>query len=273
MGAVLNGNYIILGGSTGTAVFRIDAGGADLAISRTGDHDGLGNHWFKDNGSYVLESKSNNGKVKVWKWGGDAAPAALGEVDVNGNNSGSVQALCFDPDNAAKAYFYCKLADGTGNGGNVYSVDLGNAALPKTTLFKFAKTVIQVSGRGGSAYYECPLTGLWTIEKQSAGADNYFVFSGSYSYTPSGGPATTVGAVFTVKNPPEGSTVGGSYTDSTTATPDSRVTEERFSAPWSTAVRTMKTFKSSGGDIYYAAKNYTANGTVSQYKLVLKQLD
>jgi hypothetical protein len=135
MGAVVNGDYIILGGNTGTAAFKIDASGDTLAVTKVDDSaDTTGNHWFKDNGSYVLESKSNTGKVKVWKWNGTSAPTAVGEVDVNGNNSGNVQALCFDPDNPATAYFYQKA--GT-DAGNVYSVDLSAQTLTKTTLFKF----------------------------------------------------------------------------------------------------------------------------------------
>jgi hypothetical protein len=270
MGAVVNGDYIILGGSAGTAVFKIDADGDSIAVSKAaGSADAVGNHWFKDNGEYVLESKSNTGTVKVWKWNGDDAPTAVGTVDVNGNNSGSVQALCFDPDNSAAAYFYQKAGPGTGN---VYSVDLSDPALAKTTLFSFPNVVIQVLGRGTSDYYQCGLTGLWTIEKQSDGADTYFAFSGSYSYTPNGGSPVTVGGVLTVKNPPAGGVVGGIYTSSSVAELDSRVTEERFAAPYGTAVRTLKTFKNSGGDIYFAAKNYTANG-VSYYKLVLEQIN
>jgi hypothetical protein len=135
--------------------------------------------------------------------------------------------------------------------------------------------VIQVSGRGGSAYYSCPLTGLWTIEKQKTGNDEYFVFSGSYSYTPSGGSAVTVGAVFTVKNPTTTDSFGGTYTDSSNGTADTtgKVTVETFTAPWGTAVRTLKTFKNSSGDVYFAAKNYTASGAASEYKLVLEKMN
>jgi WD40 repeat protein len=180
MGAVVNGNYIILGGSVGTAVFKINPD--TLAITKVENAaDTTGNHWFKDNGSYVLESKSNTGKVKVWKWNGTNTPAALGEVDVNGNNSGNVQALCFDPDDQKLAYFYAKAGN---NKGDVYQVDLSTSGLTKTTLFKFPQAVIQVSGRGSSAYYQCDLGSLWTIEKQKSGNDDYFAFSGSYSYTP-----------------------------------------------------------------------------------------
>jgi WD40 repeat protein len=273
MGVAVNGDFLLVGGSTGTAVFKIDSSGGSLALSRTAASDGAGNHWFKDNGSYVLESKSNTGTVKVWKWNGSAAPTAVGTVDVNGNNSGSIQALCFDPDDPAKAYFYCKLAAGTGNGGNVYSVNLGDPSLPKTLLFNFSHLVIQISGRGGSAYYDCPLTGLWTIEKQKSGQHDYFVFSGSYSYTPAGGSAATVGGVITVIDPPIGSTIGGAYTDSANAVLDERIIAEQFTSPWNTAIRTLKTFKNSSGEVYFAAKNYTANGAASNYKLVLKKLN
>ncbi|MDR2797857.1 MAG: hypothetical protein LBB80_05895 [Treponema sp.] len=274
MGAVVNGDYLILGGSMGTAVFKIDASGDTLAITKVADQDGTGNHWFKGNGSYVLESKSNTGKVKVWKWNGADAPIAVGEVDVNGNTNGNVQALCFDPDNPATAYFYCKLAAGTGNGGKVYSVDLSAQGLPKTELFSFSHWVIGVTSRGNPtpAYYDCPLTGLWTIEKQKAGNDDYFVFSGSYSYNNN---ATTVGAVFTIKNPKKEDNFGGTYTSDSNATLDTtgKVTVETFTAPWNTAVRTLKTFKSTSGDVYFAAKNYTASGAASQYKLVLEKMN
>jgi hypothetical protein len=223
----------------------------------------------------VLESKSN-GKVQVWKWNGADPPTVVGEVDVNGNNTGSIQALCFDPDDPAKAYFYQKA--GT-DAGNVYSVDLRSPSLTKTTLFKFDHWVFSITPRGGTAtWYNGTLTsGLWTIEKQSDGTDNYFVFSGSYSYTPSGGTATTVGAVFTVKNPASTDSFGGTVTGGTadTGTMDAtgKVSVETFNAPWGTAVRTLKTFKSTSGDVYFAAKNYTANGAASNYKMVLKKLN
>jgi hypothetical protein len=202
MGAVVHGDYIILGGNTGTAVFRIDASGSALTISKVeGSSDTVGNHWFKDNGVYVLESKSNTGMVKVWKWNASgAAPTEVGTIDVYGV-AGSVQALSFDPGNTAKAYFFNKAA-ASGEYGAVYSVDLSASELPKTTLFSFPRVVIQISGRAGSAYYQCEMSGMWTIEKQSAGADDYYVFSGSYSYTPANGSLTTLGGVFTVKNPP-----------------------------------------------------------------------
>lgn len=272
MGAAVNGDYLIAGGSAGTAVFRIDAGGADLAITRVTDSDGLGNHWFKDNGSYVLESKSGNGTVKVWKWGG--VPTALGTVDINGNNNGNVQALCFDPDNPALAYFYCKAAAAASgsapaspNSGNVYSVDLKAQTLMPALRFKFPSLVVRI----GSVYYNPALTGLWTIEKQRAGTDEYFVFSGSYSYTPSGGGSVTVGTVLTVKNPAEGETAGGVYKGAD-STLDPKLTEERFNAPYATAIRTLKTFKSGGGKLYLAAKNYTARGAVSAYRLILEEI-
>jgi hypothetical protein len=269
-GATVNGDYIILGGSDGTAVFQIDASGSALTISKVGTSDTTGNHWFKDNGVYVLESKSGTGAVKVWKWSASGAPTEVGTIDVSG--SGSVQALCFDPENSAKAYFFNKVATSSEYGA-VYSVDLNASSLGKTTLFSFPKAVIQVAGRGSSAYYQLEMSGTWTIEKQSDGADNYYVFSGGYSYTPSGGSATTVGAVFTVKNPASGETIGGSYTNINSATLDPAVTETRFSAPYNTAVRTLKTFKSASGDIYFAAKNYTANGVASVYQLLLEQIN
>ena len=272
MGALVNGDYLLLGWSSGTAVFRIDAGGAELAITRLTDSDGQGNHWFKDNGAYVLESKSGSGTVKVWKWGG--VPRALGTVDINGNNSGNVQALCFDPDSPALAYFYCKAAASAAgsvpaspNSGNVYSVDLEAETLRPVLRFKFPSLVIRV----GSAYYNPVLTGLWTIEKQTPATDEFFVFSGAYSYTPEGGGPVTVGAVLTVKNPAEGETIGGVYRGAD-STLDPKLREERFNAPYNTAVRTLKTFKNSKGNLYLAAKNYTARGAPSEYRLILEEI-
>ncbi|MDR1909539.1 MAG: hypothetical protein LBQ35_06455 [Spirochaetaceae bacterium] len=265
MGVAINGDYLLVGGSTGTAVYKIDSG---LELTQVAASDGVGNHWFKDNGVYVLESKSNTGTVKVWKWNGGEAPTALGTIDVNETGSGSVQALAFDADDPAKAYFYAKVT-----GGNVYSVNLAAASLTKTLEFSFPNAVITISGRGGSASYEVPLiTGLWTIEKQSTGGHDYYVFSGSYSYTPAGGAAVTNGAVFIITDPPRGANIANQG-DATTPVADSRVTVEGFTAPWGTAVRTLKTFKSSSGDIYFAAKNYTASGAASNYKLVLKQIN
>jgi WD40 repeat protein len=277
MGAVVNGDYIILGGNAGTAVFKINAGGANLAISKVTEGystDTTANHWFKDNGAYVLESKSNTGTVKVWKWNGDTAPTAVGTVDVNGSSTGSVQALCFDPEDEAKAYFYSKAG---ANNGKVLTADLSNPTAV-TELFTFSHWVISVTPRGQpTTWYDCPLTSLWTIEKQKTGNDDYFVFSGSYSYTPADSSAVTVGAVFTVKNPESNDSFGGTFDGTTNsnsvADATGKVSVETFSAPYGTAVRTLKTFKSGSGDIYFAAKNYTANAAASNYKLVLEQIN
>jgi WD40 repeat protein len=261
MGVAMNGDFLLVGGNAGTAAFKI---GSDLALTKVDDSaDTVGNHWFKDNGVYVLESKSNTGTVKVWKWNGASAPTAVGMVDVNGNNSGSVQALSFDPDNSAKAYFYCRLAAGTGNGGNVYSVDLTAQNLPKTVEFKFSQWAFSITaGRPATTTnYTSPLTGLWTIEKQG----DYYVFSGNLSYTVAGATtASSLGTVLTVKKP---ATTGEEIAVNA-------VSEERFSDPFATAVRTLKTFKSTAGDIYFAAKNYTASTwNTSAYRLVLGKLD
>jgi hypothetical protein len=261
MGVALNGDYILVGGNTGTVVFKIDAGGSGLAVTQVAAPDGAGNHWLKDNGAYVLESKSGAGTVKVWKWNGADPPTALGTVDINGTNTGNIQALSFDPDDPAKAYFYCKLAAGTGNGGNVYRVNLTDSSLAKTLEFQFPSLVYNV----GVTPTDLPLTGLWNIEKQTYGSDDYFVFSGAI--TPTTG---TIGVVLTIKNPVSTSYGGGGGT-----TVDSRVQVETFTAPYAATVRTLKTFRSSSG-AYFAAKNYTASGAnwyASNYKLLLERLD
>jgi hypothetical protein len=141
-------------------------------------------------------------------------------------------------------------------------------------VFTFAKWVFSISGRNQPAtWYEASIpSGIWTIEKQKASGVDYYILAGSYSY---GTPATTVGAVFTFKNPVIGDSFGGSYTNATTGTADAtgKVTATTFTAPWGTAVRTLKTFKSASGDVYFAAKNYTASGAASNYKLVLEQIN
>jgi hypothetical protein len=258
MGVAVNGDYVLAGGASGTVVYKIED---DLTLTEAAVSDGVGNHWFKDNGSYVLESKSNTGTVKIWKWNGTAAPTAVATVDINGvtitpsAGGGSVQALAFDPKNPV-AYVYCKAAreGSTGRGtvgpspnaGNVYELDLATGAL--TVLFNFEE------------YNGQPLTGLWTIEKQSSGSDTYYVFSGSI-----GTPAE--GCVLTVKNPASGETIPAN---------SPKVRAELFAAPYATAVRTLKTFKTGNGDVYFAAKNYTSSGdtwNTSKYKLVVDKLD
>jgi hypothetical protein len=261
MGITVNGDYVLAGGSTGTVVYKI---GDNLALTKAAESDGIGNHWFKDNGSYVLESKSNTGTVKIWQWNGAEAPTAVTTVDINGVNvtptegGGSIQALCFDPDNSTVAYVYCKAArsGSTGRGtvgpspnaGNVYKLDLSSGT--PTVLFNFEE------------YNGKSLTGLWTIEKQSSGTDTYYVFSGSYNDDQN----NIVGCVLTVKNPDSGEIIPAN---------SPKVTAELFDTPYNTAVRTLKTFKTGNG-VYFAAKNYTsggANWNVSSYKFVVEMLD
>jgi hypothetical protein len=283
MGIAMSGNYLLVGGNAGTAIYKIDNN--TLALTQVGTTDTAdgGCHWFKDNGSYVLESKTGAGagKVRVWRWNGASAPSAVGTVDINETGSGSIQALSFDPDNSARAYVYCRVAayDTTTqappavtspNAGHVYSVNLTTAT--KELLFEFPTLVI-TTGTGTSATTTIyPLSGLWNIEKQTSGSSEYYVFSGSYALT---GGTTVGGIVLTIKNPTLADSPYGNAGNTTTPAVDPRVGVQTFTAPFATAIRTLKTFKTTSG-VYYAAKNYTSGGTgvfSSSYKLVLERLD
>ncbi|MDR0401330.1 MAG: hypothetical protein LBH51_10390, partial [Treponema sp.] len=82
-GLAAQGDYIILGGSAGTRVLRIDPSGTSIAAAVV---DSIppqtpGSHWIQDNRNYVLESVEGNGAVRVWKWNGADAPSLTGVVN------------------------------------------------------------------------------------------------------------------------------------------------------------------------------------------------
>jgi hypothetical protein len=241
------GDYVIIGGSTGTKVFRISDSGANISLEEVS---GLaqadrGAHWMKDNQSYVLESTAGNGEVRVWKWNDASEPSVVGSANI-GATSGNVQAISFDNEKPDTAYAFGKVADQ--NAGDVYRINLGDAAATK--LFK-------LPGYEGGG----PLTGIWTIEVETHEDDTYYVLGGTVA-----GKADDLAnfpnrnGVLVVKNPP----TSGSEID------DSFVAASLLDFP--TAVRTMKTFKIADHDIVYVAKNYTAAGAgfaESDYRLRL----
>ncbi|MDR0600774.1 MAG: hypothetical protein LBG42_00185, partial [Treponema sp.] len=98
------GDYIIAGGSGGTAIYRIDGG--DLTPIPVSGSDGKPSHWLKSNGFYAMESKEGGAEVKIWRWG-SGIPEALGSVTVPDIHSASavpVKALQFDRENPHAAY-------------------------------------------------------------------------------------------------------------------------------------------------------------------------
>jgi hypothetical protein len=240
------GDYIIVGGSTGTKVFRISDSGA-ISLEEIADlaQTDRGTHWMKDNQSYVLESTAGNGEVRVWKWNGSSAPSVVGSANI-GAASGNVQAISFDNETPDTAYAFGRVADQ--NAGDVYRVNLTDASASK--LFK-------LPGYEGGG----PLTGIWTIEVETHEDDTYYVLGGTIA-----GKADDLSnfpnrnGVLVIKNPPtNGSEINDSF-----------VSASLLDFP--TAVRTMKTFKIGGHDIVYAAKNYTAGGASfaeSDYRLRL----
>jgi hypothetical protein len=244
------GDYLIAGGNPGgTAVFKINNGGGALSITRVEAPDGVIPHWAISNGKYVLESKAGSapGKVKVWKWNEGSKPTAVGTA--NTGDAGTVQSFSFDQDEDDTAYVF-------GRGamiGDVYRVDLTTAAATKVFTIKEFKT----AGRGTTVTNT--LGTIWTLEHRTSGADEYYVLSGQVTTGTSGG-------VLVVKNPGAITWEGG-----VTAALGSPIT---LDTQYASAVRTMKTFVSSGGDIYYAAKNYSSTPLeTSPYVLQLKKIN
>jgi hypothetical protein len=258
------GDYFIAGGNSGTGIFKIKNENNQLSFEKEGTLDGIAPHWAISNGKYVLESKAGTapGKVKVWKWNGTSAPTVVGTADTG--DSGSVRGYSFDAEDANTAYAF-----GVGTSvGKVFSINLTTAAATEV----FTITTWNIAGRGGSTKHTLGM--VWNLEHRKADTDNYYVLSGTVS---SGqqpldgdgndtGTATTnsMNGVLVLKNP-----------TSTTATDGTAVVSAATDSSYTTAVRTMKTFKSAGGEIFYAAKNYTANPAwgATPYILQLRKIN
>jgi hypothetical protein len=193
-----------------------------------------GSHWIQNNGKYVLESVEGNGTVRVWKWNGSNAPSLAGVVTADAT-SGSVQAVSFDNENQEQAYLLGKVANA--NAGNVYRIDL--AAAQAVKLF----TIPGFEGGGA-------LTGMWTIQVESDGADTWYIMSGTVAGTPERN------GVLVIKNPP----TDGSVID------DSLIAASLLDFP--TPARSMKAFKSSGRIVYvtknHPSRNYFADSLIPQ---------
>jgi hypothetical protein len=223
-GFAAQGDYIIAGGSTGAKVLRIDSSGANISstVVDSVPPQTPGSHWIQDNRKYVLESVEGNGTVRVWKWNGAAAPSLVGVVTADAS-SGSVQALSFDNENMDQAYLLGKVAGA--NAGNVYRINLANAQAVK--LFTIPEAVA-----GGA------LTGMWTIQVESSGADTWYIVGGAIGTAPD-----DKNGVLVIKNPPAD---GGSITAA-------HLNSSLLDFP--TPARSMKAFKSSN-QIVYVTKNH-----------------
>jgi hypothetical protein len=236
-GLAAQGDYIIVGGSTGTKVLKIDPSGANITagVVATVPVQTPGSHWIQDNRRYVLESVEGNGTVRVWKWNAAAAPSLAGVVTADAA-SGSVQAVSFDNENQDQAYLLGKVAGA--NAGNVYRINLAGAEAVK--LF-----TIPDAAAGGT------LTGMWTIQVESSGVDTWYIVGGAVGTAPD-----DKNGVLVIKNPP---TDGGSITAA-------HLSSSLLDFP--TPARSMKAFKSSG-QIVYAAKNHMSRNypLLSRYML------
>ncbi|MDR2535192.1 MAG: hypothetical protein LBD29_04060, partial [Treponema sp.] len=245
------GDHIIIGGSTGTKVFRINASGTAITLEPTGSAQNPGAHWMLNNQSYVLESTASNGQVRIWKWNAGGTPTVTGNANV-GAASGNVQAVSFDQEDPAQAYIFGRVTTGDApNAGEVYRVNLANAQTTK--LFKIP------GYQGGGA-----LSGIWTIQVESHGSDTYYILGGTVAGIPEDPTHPNRHGVLVLKNPPA---TCGEINDSSV---------EMALLDFPTAVRTMKAFKNSSHDIVYAAKNYTAGGAnfaATEYKLRLIEVN
>jgi hypothetical protein len=230
-GFAAQGEYIIAGASAGTKVLKIDASGPNISASVAGAVPAQtpGSHWIQDNRKYVLESVEGNGTLRIWKWNGDNAPSLVGIVSAEAA-SGSVQAVSFDNENPDRAYLLGKVAGA--NAGNVYRIDLAGARAEK--LFTIPDSVA-----GGV------LTGMWTIQVESSGADTWYIVGGAV-----GAASDSKNGVLVIKNPP----TDGSSIDA--ACVSSRLLD------FPTPARSMKAFKSSGSIVYvvknHMSRNYPA---------------
>jgi hypothetical protein len=236
-GFAAQGDYIIAGGSTGTKVLRIDPSGPTIsaAVVSAVPAQTPGSHWIQDNRKYVLESVEGNGTVRVWKWNGAAAPSLVGILTTDAS-SGSVQAVSFDNEKPDQAYLLGKVAGA--NAGNVYRVNLANAQAVK--LFTIPDSVA-----GGV------LTGMWTIQVESSGADTWYIVGGAVGTAPN-----DKNGVLVIKNPPtSGDSISAAHLSSSLL-------------DFPTPARSMKAFKSAG-TIVYVVKNHMSRNypAFSRYML------
>ena len=236
-GFAAQGDYIIVGGSTGTKVLSINTSGQSITATVVGAIAAQtpGSHWVQNNGKYVLESVEGNGTVRVWKWNGTDAPSLTGVVSVTAT-TGSVQAVSFNNENPEQAYLLGKVAGA--NAGNVYRINLASAA--PVLLFN-------VPGFEGGG----PLTGMWTIQSESEGTDTWYIMSGAVAGTPE-----RYGALV-IKNPPvDGSAINANM-----------VSASLLDFP--TPARSMKAFKSSG-KIVYTTKNHPSRNYFADSRYMLR---
>jgi hypothetical protein len=251
------GNYLIAGGSAGgTAVFEIVNTAGVLSLNSVETADSEAAHWAISNGKYVLESKagtSTAGKVKVWKWNGTTAPTVVGTASTG--SSGSVRGFSFDAEDDTAAYAFGVGSAGAEEIGKIFKIALNSSAMV-TEICKI--TAYQASVRGGAVTNTVGM--IWTLEHRTSGSDHYYILSGAANTTTSGG-------VLVLKNPST-TTVNGTV-DATNTTAIITVDTQ-----YASAVRTMKTFKTSGGDVYYAAKNYCSNPiATAPYALQLRKVN
>jgi hypothetical protein len=260
-----DGKFLIAGGTAGTKVYEINASAETIALEEvSGSEKTPGSHWMQNNQTYVIESTAGDGKIRIWRWNGANPPTETGNVSF-GTSAGpgksvNIQAVSFDNENPDRAYVFDRGfiprgpaggAPDTACAGEVYQVNLNTSQAEKR--FKLP------GYEGGEA-----ITGIWTIQVERTGADVYVVLGGTIAGVSDDSEKPARHGVLVLKNPPED---GGDAEGS-------QVSAALLDFP--TVVRTMKTFKTAAGDVFYTAKNYTAPGenfNKTDYKLRLIPLN
>ena len=251
----VNGDYVIVGGSTATTVCKINTGSTvtiEQVVDTTTAPDSGGCHWIKSNENYALESVQGKGTVRVWKWQENSAPVLEGTVSFSGDTSGSVQAMSFGVDDPGNAYILGKVAGGSV--GKVYKIDLAALSGGGTTALTtpiFTKTTFGTESMGQ----------MWIIERAEKGGDVYYALAGGVGANENG-PS---GFLF-LKNP---TADGGDYADNSPV-----VTYNSFNWFW-TLVRSARLLKNDSGDIFFVAKNHAAREAydITPYRLRVQKIN
>lgn len=171
------GDYVLVGGASGTAAFKIGANLELTNVTPGGDtKHGTYSHWMDDNGYYVMDCAAAF-TINAWKWNGASAPSVQVIDGLGANASGNrgyVRVICFDQDDPSKAYVCVKNSPATPASGipekpnGFYSLDL--AAGTKEFLFLPTFKVDD-----GTPYALSP----WGIEQFKKGNDVWYVLTGA----------------------------------------------------------------------------------------------
>ena len=172
------GDYVVVGGSTGSAAFKIDADlNPTVAVAKI--ENDIQSHWALDNGYYALDCGFYT--VKAWQWNGSEPPTrrditGLGRNQIQANR-GHVRIVSYDQTDPSKAYVYVKNTSATEGGttategepNGVYSLDLASGRKEFLFFPKFK------NGAGGDDPYALS---PWVMDRFVDGSDTWYVIGG-----------------------------------------------------------------------------------------------